>query len=119
MNHRHLDVWKQAIDFAEVIYNLTEQYPSAELYGLVSQMRRAVVSISANIAEGAARRYKKEFIQFVYIARGSTSELDTLLELSKRTQMIEADRITQVQQQNIILARMLTALAKSLNSKPD
>lgn len=114
MNHRHLEVWKQAIDFAERIYSLTEQYPRTEVYGLVSQMRRAVVSVSANIAEGAARKSSKEFLQFVYIARGSASELDTLLELSRRTKMIEEEVFSQVQQQNLMLAKMLTALARSL-----
>ena len=113
--HKDMDVWNMAIDFAEYIYSITRQYPREELYGLVSQMRRAVVSISANISEGAARRTRKEFIQFLYIARASASELDTLLEISKRTNMIEVEQIENARQQNIILTKMLTALIKRLS----
>lgn len=115
MNHKQLEVWKQAIDFAESIYVITEQFPRTESFGLVSQMRRAAVSIGANLAEGAARRSKKELLQFAYIARGSSSELDTLLEISQRTQMTAAETIRQAQDQNMILAKMLTALIRSLN----
>jgi len=78
-------------------------------------MRRAAVSINANISEGAARRTWKKFIQFLYIARASASVLDTLLEISKRTNMIEVDQIEKARQQNIILTKMLTALIKRLN----
>ena len=114
-----MDVWKNAITIAEYIYHITRHYPKEELYGLVSQMRRAVVSISANISEGAARRTRKEFIQYLYIARASASELDTLLEISKRTNMTEVEKIEQVKQQNVILTKMLTALIKRLNLSSD
>jgi four helix bundle protein len=113
--HKDMDVWSKAIDFAEYIYIITRQYPREELYGLVSQMRRAVVSISANISEGAARRSTKEFIQFLYIARASASELDTLLEISKRTNMIKIEEIENAREQNVVLTKMLTALIKRLN----
>jgi len=113
--HKDMDVWSKAIDFAEYIYIITRQYPREELYGLVSQMRRAVVSISANISEGAARRSTKEFIQFLYLARASASELDTLLEISKRTNMIKIEEIENAREQNVVLTKMLTALIKRLN----
>ena len=119
MNHKQLDVWNHAIDFVELIYVITESFPRSESFGLVSQIRRAAVSISANLAEGAARRSKREFLQFTYIARGSSSELDTLLEISQRTRMAAPETLKQAQEQNIILARMLSALIRSLNKQLD
>lgn len=115
-SHKNLDVWNKAIDFSETIYMITKDYPREEIYGLISQMRRAVVSISANISEGAARKSTKEFIQFLYIARGSASELDTLLEISSRTNMAKNDRLTNAKKENLILMKMLSALINSLNT---
>lgn len=82
--HKDLVVWQKAIDLVLDIYNMTKSFPKEEVYGLVSQMRRAAVSIPANIAEGAARQTKKEFQQFVYISMGSLAELETHLILSVR-----------------------------------
>lgn len=82
--HKDLVVWQKAIDLVLDIYNMTKSFPKEEVYGLVSQMRRAAVSIPANIAEGAARQTKKEFQQFVYISIGSLAELETHLILSVR-----------------------------------
>ena len=79
--HKDLDVWNKSIELAEKIYKVTSSFPKEEQYGIVSQIRRSVVSISSNIAEGAARNSKKEFIQFLYIALGSLSELETQLIL--------------------------------------
>ena len=83
-NHKNLKVWEKAVDLAEDIYTITKNFPKEELYGIVSQIRRAAVSISANIAEGAARNSNKEYVQFLYIALGSLSELETELIVSKR-----------------------------------
>lgn len=82
-NHKDLDVWKQSIDLVADVYKLTRQFPKEETFGLISQMKRAVVSIPTNIAEGAARGHKNEYIQFLYISLASLSELDTLLIISK------------------------------------
>ena len=84
MNHKDLDVWKKSMDLVELIYSLTSQFPSDEKFGLVSQMRRAAVSIPSNIAEGAARKGDKELIQFLMIAIGSLSELETQYLISIR-----------------------------------
>ena len=81
--HKDLNVWKEAMDLAKQIYCLTRNFPKEEIHGLVSQMRRAAVSIPSNIAEGAARSSHKEFIRFLYIALGSLAELETQLLLSK------------------------------------
>lgn len=67
-----------------MIYKITEKYPDTEKYGLAQQMRRAVVSIASNIAEGSARHSRKERVQFYYISRGSISELDTQIEISNQ-----------------------------------
>ena len=81
--HKRLIVWQKAMDAVEEMYRLTEHFPSEERFGLVSQMRRASVSIATNIAEGAARQTTKERLQFLFISRGSLSELDTQLEIAE------------------------------------
>ncbi len=79
--HKKLNVWHKSIDLVQKIYEMTETFPKIENYGITNQIRRAAVSIPSNIAEGAARQTKKEFIQFVHVAQGSLSELDTHLEI--------------------------------------
>jgi four helix bundle protein len=80
--HKKLDVWSESIELATHIYQVTEKFPKTEIYGLTSQMRRAAVSIPSNIAEGAARASLREFSQFLNIAGGSLSELDTQIEIA-------------------------------------
>ncbi len=80
---KDLIVWQKARDLAVAIYKLTEQFPKSELYGLTSQMRRAVISISSNIAESYHRFHKKEKQQFLAIAFGSGSELESQIEIAK------------------------------------
>jgi four helix bundle protein len=82
--HRDLDVWKKSLDLVEDLYKCTKDFPKEELYSLISQICRSAISIPSNIAEGAARNSKKEFIQFLYIALGSTAELETHLMISER-----------------------------------
>ena len=81
MSHKNLDAWQKAMDMAELIYKVTESLPKEERFGLISQMRRSVVSIPSNIAEGATRHSNKEYIQFLYISLGSASELETQILL--------------------------------------
>ena len=81
-NYKDLVVWQKGIALAKAIYQLTSKFPSEEKFGLVSQMRRASVSIPSNIAEGQARHTTGEFIQFISHAEGSTAELETQLILS-------------------------------------
>lgn len=79
---KQLEVWKMSMRLADKIYDLTEAFPIEQRYGLSSQMQRCAVSIPSNIAEGCSRASKKEFIQFLYIARGSLAELETQLILA-------------------------------------
>lgn len=76
---KNLETWKQSFAFVKELYLATNKFPSGEKFGLISQLRRAAVSIPTNIAEGAARKTGKEFAYFLYIAEGSLSETDTLL----------------------------------------
>jgi four helix bundle protein len=81
--YKNSAAWKKAMGLVVLIYEVTEQLPSNEKYGLISQMRRAAVSIPSNIAEGYRRSHGKEFVQFLRIAFGSASELETQMEICK------------------------------------
>jgi len=83
MDHKDLEVWKLSIDLVEKVYILSKGFPDHEKFGLIAQIRRAAISIPSNIAEGSARKSDKELIQFLYIALGSLSELETQLIISK------------------------------------
>ena len=83
-SYKELTVWQKSLDLVEEIYIITSQLPKSEVFGLSSQMQRAAVAISSNIAEGAKRNHKLEFIQFLSIANGSAAELETQLLIAKR-----------------------------------
>lgn len=82
--HRDLIVWQKAMDLVLAVYTLTENFPRSELYGLTSQMRRSAVSIPSNIAEGRMRGTRKDYRQFLIMARSSGAELGTQIEIVKR-----------------------------------
>lgn len=88
MDHKDLDVWRKSMDLVVRVYQITQLFPDSEKYGLTSQMRRAAVSIPSNIAEGAARKGDRELIQFLYIAIGSLSELETQYLIAIRLEFI-------------------------------
>ena len=92
LTHKDLDVWKLGIELVEEIYKITSKFPKNEIYGLISQMRRAAISIPSNISEGAARDSTKEFIQFLYIALGSLSELETQVIIAKKLSYINNNK---------------------------
>lgn len=81
--HYRLDAWKEAMALVKQVYEFTAKFPSAEAFGLTAQMRRAAVSIPSNLAEGAARTGAKEFAQFLNVAKGSLSELETQILIAK------------------------------------
>ena len=115
--HKKLEVWKNSMELAKIVYKITGSFPSSELYGLVSQMRRAAVSIPSNISEGAARTGKKEFLQFLNIAQGSASELDTQVELAKELEFITQQICDEMISLLTIISRQLYGLARRVKSK--
>ncbi|MEZ4484825.1 MAG: four helix bundle protein [Syntrophotaleaceae bacterium] len=82
-HHKDLDVWRSSMALVTEIYRLTGNFSKDEIYGLTNQIRRAAVSVPSNIAEGAARHSKKEFLQFLYVSLGSLAELETQLLISR------------------------------------
>ncbi len=92
MDHKDLDVWKKSMILVTDIYKISNDFPSSELYGLTSQIRRAAVSIPSNIAEGAARKGDKELIQFISIALGSLAEIETQYFIAVRLNYIKEDK---------------------------
>ncbi|GAA0747787.1 four helix bundle protein [Gaetbulibacter jejuensis] len=93
MNHKDLDVWKKSMDLVVEVYDWTTLFPDEEKYGLISQMRRAAVSIPSNIAEGSARKGDKELLQFINIALGSVAELETQYLIVLRLKFSEPNTI--------------------------
>ena len=114
--HRKLDVWNAAIEVATLTYGLTRQFPDEEKFGLTSQMRRAAVSIGSNIAEGAARQTTKEYVQFLYIASGSTSELDTQLVIVENIGFIDSANAAEVRARLKAISQMTHGLIRRLKN---
>ncbi len=115
-DHHDLIVWQRGIDLVVRIYRMTERFPREEVYGLVTQMRRAAMSIPANIAEGSARSMPKDFAGFVSVARGSLRELDTCLVVSERLGYISERERQQVGEAVVEVDKMLNALRRSLTA---
>ena len=116
-SHRDLKVWQISLDMTESLYRITADWPKHEQYGLVSQIRRAAVSVPANIAEGAGRRTPGEFMQFVGIARGSLAELETLLTMARRLDYLDEPTYGVVLDDLMELGRMATGLLRSLEER--
>jgi len=115
MTHKNLEVWHKSIKYVTLIYKVTNSFPKEEMYGLTSQIRRCAISIPSNIAEGAARRSKLEFRQFLYIALSSGSELETQIIISRELNFINATSAGQLLDELSIIAKMVPGLIKSLN----
>jgi four helix bundle protein len=109
--HKDLDVWKESMKLVKNVYLLTASFPKEEIYGLISQMRRASVSIPSSIAEGAARSTNKDFARFLYISLGSLAELETQLLLTVDLGFIDNNNLDDSIQS---IRRMLIGLIKSL-----
>jgi four helix bundle protein len=111
---RDLRVWNKAIDLTALIYKMTAEFPKAEIYGLSAQMRRAAVSIASNIAEGSARGTKKDFKQFVMIARGSNCELQTQMVIATRLALGDKSKMDEAEKLSHEVGQMLSGLATFL-----
>ena len=116
-SHRDLKVWQISLGLTETLYRLSGDWPKHEQYGLVSQIRRAAVSVSANIAEGAGRRSTGEFIQFVGIGRGSLAEVETLLIIARRLGYVEEPVCRELLEDIYELGRVATGLIQSLEQR--
>ncbi len=116
--YQDLIVWQRSIQLVKAVYRLTERFPKAEMFGLTSQMRRAAVSIPANIAEGYARKHRAEYIQFLRISFGSGAELETLIVLTEELEFAKSSDIAEVQRLLGETMRMLNKLISSLIAKP-
>jgi four helix bundle protein len=114
-SHRDLIAWQKAMDLVVVCYAATKTFPKDETYGLTSQIRRAAVSIPANIAEGQGRRLAKEFQQFLAHARGSLLELDTHLELALRLDYLDTEQHSSLLMKIHEVGRILNGLLRSIS----
>jgi four helix bundle protein len=111
---RDLIVWQRSVDMTVSVYELTENFPRKEIYGLTSQLRRAAVSVASNIAEGAGRGSKKEFRQFLNMARGSNCEVQTQLVIATRLDLADRKQILTAESLSHEVGRMLNGLLQSL-----
>ncbi len=117
-NYRELIVWQKSMELARVVYTLSACFPKEEMYGLVSQIRRAAVSVPSNIAEGQARRTTGEFLLFLSYAEGSLAEIDTQLLLSIAPGFVTTEQTVEAAQLLNECQRMLRALRAKLAPHP-
>ena len=117
-SYKDLIIWQKSMDLVMEIYSLTKTFPREEIYGLSSQMRRAAVSIPSNIAEGHGRNSTKEYIKFLYIARGSICELQTQLILCQRMGYIDNNASHFIDTTNEI-SKMLNSLVNKLSLRDE
>lgn len=113
-DYKDLKVWQKGIEIAEKIYSITDDFPKSELYGLASQMRRASVSISSNIAEGFVRHYSNEYKQFLYISLGSCAELDTQLIIAHKRKYLTKNKLQELSEDINHESRMLVSLINKI-----
>lgn len=118
-SYKNLEVWKRSMQLVKQVYLLTKKYPKEELFALTSQTKRAVVSIPSNIAEGMGRNYKKDTIQFVYVAHGSLYELETLLNIAVMVNIISEEDFAAYPSLINELIKIINGLIKSLEQRTD
>ena len=116
-SYRDLEVWQKAMDLVVACYEITKEFPKYETYGLTSQLQRAAVSIPANIAEGQARQYTREFIQYLSISYSSIAELETLMQIAEKLNYLKANQLYKFMDRTAVLGRMINGLRKSLEKR--
>ena len=117
--HCNLEAWKESIECVVRVYEITESIPKDERYGLISQIRRASVSIPANIAEGAARRSEKEFLYFLSNAQGSASELETEFIIARRLEYLKENDFVEMGSRLDLIGRLITGLSRHLKRRTE
>ena len=118
LGFKKLEVWKLAMRLTDIVYDITELFPASQRFGLTAQLQRSAVSVPSNIAEGAARAGKKEFIHFLYIAKGSLAELETQLIIAQTRKYVKEEAMADVLPLIESVNNMIGGLIKSLNPKP-
>ncbi|SUX46795.1 four helix bundle protein [Chryseobacterium indoltheticum] len=113
-NFKELLVWQKSMNFVTEIYELTNDFPKNEMYGLISQIRRASISIPSNIAEGNSRRSVADYLQFLKIARGSCAEVETQLIIAQNLKFLSEEHYLKLNQDIIEISKMLNGLINSL-----
>ncbi len=113
-DYRDLVVWQKSYALALAVYDATQSFPKREVFGLTSQLRRAAVSVPANIAEGHSRHSRADFLHFIAIARGSAAEVETLLALAHDLTYLDPSAAPHLAGPLTEVRRMLTSLAQSL-----
>lgn len=113
-SYRDLIVWQKSMDVVEDVYQLAKEFPDYERYGLWSQITRAAVSIPANIAEGSRRGSRRDYAQFVAIARGSLGEVETFLMIAERLGYVTTNTASEVLSDLTEISKMLSALRATL-----
>jgi four helix bundle protein len=116
-SYKDLFVWQKGVLLAKKVYLLTQAFPDAEKFGLISQMRRAAVSVPSNIAEGQARHTRREFIQFLSHAEGSLAELETQVILSVELKFCALEDTQEITSLTTELSKMLDSLRRKLDAK--
>ena len=114
---KDLDVWTKGIDITDQIYDITNNFPGKEKYGLCSQMQRAAVSVPSNIAEGYRRMHPKDFLRFLRIALGSCAELETQLIIASRRNYISEDKFNSILENIDHQTGMIMNLIRSITQK--
>jgi four helix bundle protein len=118
-SHKELKVWQKGIELVKVIYDITNDFPKAEQFGLISQIRRCSVSIPSNIAEGCGRHSDKELIHFLYITLGSASELETQIIISQELGFLEKEKSEDIQVLILEIIKMTSSLIKSIKDRTE
>lgn len=116
-NYKELNVWKRSIKLCATIYKLTANFPIEERFGLISQMRRASVSVPSNIAEGGGRRRDREFLQFLGVAHGSICELESQLYVSVELEFVDFEQIDSITSEITEIQKMLYALIQKFENQ--
>jgi four helix bundle protein len=114
---KQLKVWQKAMSFAELIYKSTNRFPSSEKFGITSQIRRAVVSVSGNIAEGCGKSTAKDFIRYLHNAYGSIKEVENYLILASRLNYLTSSQQEEAGLRCQEISKMLFALIRSLEKR--
>ena len=114
-NYRDLYIWKRSIELVNNVYELTKSFPKEELFVLTSQLRRAAISIPSNIAEGFSRIHNKEYRQFLYIALGSCSELETQIIIANNLNYLDENKFNDIIKELEVICKMIHSLIKRIN----